>query len=444
MFQFNMKPLHQDSDHGLRGCFYADDMQHRTRHRAATLESDLTLDVAIIGAGFAGLSTAAGLLARGCGELAVFEAGDVGAGASGRNGGFIMGGYSLSPQALIRQLGEAAAERLYQLTVAAQQSIKSRIRSQAMDCDLVDQGIVLADSFGRAADLQALQQTMNHQLGADWQWLTPAQLRDWVCCDHYHAGLYEPQGAHFQPLAYAHALAAQVTAGGAQVYAHARCERVQRTAGRWCLQVRSNGVSHRVHCRHLVVCCGGYIKGLNLPQAKGTLPIATFMVATEPLDDVLEQILPSDAAVYDNRFAFDYYRKSRDRRLLWGGRISTRQRSRAWIAACLHADMVRLYPQLQKVRIEHAWGGLMAYTRNSMPEIRQHGDKHWSATGFGGHGVATTALAGELLAAAVCGEHADYRQFARYRADPVYGVAGMAAAQGFYWWQQLRDRLRLL
>jgi gamma-glutamylputrescine oxidase len=438
-----MKSMHQDSDQSPRGSFYAEDMRHKNCHSAASLQNDLKLDVAIIGAGYAGLTTACGLLQRGCEELAVFDADDVGAGASGRNGGFIMGGYSLPPAALIRQLGASTATRLYQLTVTAQQAIKSRIQDQAMDCDLVDEGIVLADRFRRPQQLRALQQVMNDQLGADWQWLQPEQLREWVRCEHYQSGLYEPQGAHFQPLAYAHALANQVSASGGRVYAGTRCVEVSRDTGAWRLRMQCGEAEYQVRSDRLVICCGGYIEGLNVPQAKGILPIATFMVATEPLGDLLEQILPGDAAVYDNRFAFDYYRKSRDQRLLWGGRISTRQQSRAWIAARLKTDMVRLYPELHQVRIEHAWGGLMAYTRNSMPEIRHHGDGHWSAIGFGGHGVATTALAGELLAAGICGEHKHYQQFDAYCARPVYGAAGMAAAQLYYWWQQMRDAVRL-
>lgn len=438
-----MKTKQQKSDGELQGCFYADDMQGNKPHAGAALQDDLRLDVAIIGAGYAGLTTACGLLQRGAGDVAVFEADDVGAGASGRNGGFIMGGYSLPPDALIRQLGAAAAARLYQLTVTAQQAIKTRIRQQAMDCDLVDAGIVLADRFRRPQQLRALQRLMNEQLSADWQWLEPGQLRDKVCCEHYYSGLYEPQGAHFQPLAYARALADQVVNDGGRVYTHSRCTQVSRQAGKWHLRVRCKGSEFRVCCDKLVICCGGYINGLKVPQARGILPIATYMVATEPLEDVLEEILPADVAVYDNRFAFDYYRKSRDRRLLWGGRISTRLRSRAWIAARLHADMVALYPQLRQVRISHAWGGLMAYTRNSMPEIRHHGDGYWSAIGFGGHGVATTALAGELLAAGICEESTQYQCFDRYRARPVYGPAGTAAAQLYYWTQQWRDQVRL-
>jgi len=435
--------MHQDREHSPRGNYYAEDMRHKIRHSAGSLQNDQKLEVAIVGAGYAGLTTACGLLQRGCGELAVFDADDVGAGASGRNGGFIMGGYSLPPAALIRQLGASAAARLYQLTVTAQQAIKSRIRDQAMDCDLVDQGIVLADRFRRPQQLRALQQVMNEQLGADWQWLQPEQLREWVRCEHYQAGLYEPQGAHFQPLAYAHALADQVHASGGKVYTATRCVKISRDSGAWCLRMHCGAHEYQVRSDRLVICCGGYIEGLNVSQAKGILPIATFMAATEPLDDLLEQILPGEAAVYDNRFAFDYYRKSRDRRLLWGGRISTRQKPRSWIAARLKADMVRLYPELHKVRIEHAWGGLMAYTRNSMPEIRHHGSGHWSAIGFGGHGVATTALAGELLAAGICGEHTAYQHFDAYRARPVYGTVGMAAAQLYYWWQQMRDAVRL-
>lgn len=435
-----MKARPQDEQHAAGQSYYQQQLNADQRQYCPPLNQDLQVDVAIIGAGFAGLSTAFALAGHGCRDVAVFEAGELGAGASGRNGGFIMGGYSLSPAALLRQLGDARARELYQLTVSAQQLIKSRIREHALDCDLVDQGIVLADRFGRPQRLRAAQQIMNQRLGADWQWLAADALRDWVRCDHYGNGLLEPQGAHFQPLAYVHGLAGLVQDQGIKVYSQTPCLSVRRDARHWQLNMHNAGQERvQVRCKKLVICCGGYIKGLNVEQAAGIMPIATYMVATEPLDDLLEQLLPGAAAVYDNSFAFDYYRKSPDRRLLWGGRISVQQRSVDWIATRLKADMVRLYPQLAPVKIDFAWSGLMAYTRSSMPVIRQHQAGHWSALGFGGHGVSTTTLAGGLLAAGLCGVNEDYRLFDHYRAQRTYGTLGLCAAQLLYWYQQIRD-----
>src|SRR3990167_6187706 len=112
----------------------------------------------------------------------------------------------------------------------------------------------------------------------------------------------------------------------------------------------------------------------------------------------------TQAAVYDTRFAFDYYRPLADTRLLWGGRISIQDRTPGQVQRLLRADLVRVYPQLADVKISHAWSGLMSYARHKMPQIGRLPNGLWYAMGFGGHGVAPTTLAGEVLAQALTGE----------------------------------------
>jgi glycine/D-amino acid oxidase-like deaminating enzyme len=197
-----------------------------------------------------------------------------------------------------------------------------------------------------------------------------------------------------------------------------------------------------VRAREVVMCCGGYLERLHPGLQRAILPIATYVMATEPLGDRLQAAIRSKAAVYDTRFAFDYYRPLADTRLLWGGRISVRERSASDVARLLCRDLLRVYPQLSGVRAEHAWSGLMSYGRHQMPQVGRLPDGLWYAMGFGGHGVAPTTLAGALLAAAIEGEAEGMEDFARWGLPGAGGQAGLLAAQLTYWYYGLRDWLR--
>jgi glycine/D-amino acid oxidase-like deaminating enzyme len=121
--------------------------------------------------------------------------------------------------------------------------------------------------------------------------------------------------------------------------------------------------------------------------------------------------------------------------------MSTRERPSGALAKLLYRDLLRVYPQLEGVRITHAWSGLMSFTRHGMPQVGSLSDGLWHATGFGGHGVAPTTLAGELLAQAITGEAPLPHELAAYGLEPTFGRLGLAAAQLTYWGMQARDAL---
>jgi glycine/D-amino acid oxidase-like deaminating enzyme len=193
--------------------------------------------------------------------------------------------------------------------------------------------------------------------------------------------------------------------------------------------------------RHVVMAGGGYARNVYARVERAVLPIATYVMATEPLGARLHDAIDTRAAVYDTRFAFDYYRPLPDTRILWGGRISVRDRAPGTIARLLRRDLLKVYPQLRDVRIEYAWGGLMSYARHKMPQIGRSADGIWYAVGFGGHGMAPTTVSGELLAAAIAGEHPVPDAFARFGLTPAFGALGLAAAQLTYTTMQTRDAL---
>lgn len=382
-------------------------------------------EVCIVGGGFAGLATALGLVERGLRDIVVLEAERVGFGASGRNGGFVFGGYSLDNAELMQLLGERDANALYGLTTSAVDLIRRRITRYDIECDAVHAGVILADWFGRPTALAAQRQLMKERFGVDWLPVGEIELRHRLKSERYHGGLLEPHGFHFHPLKYLLGLVRALAAAGVRIYEGSPAVSIRRERDRVRVTTRDGSID----AREVVMAAGGYSNGVYRPVERAILPIATYVVATEPLGARLKTAIECASAVYDTRFAFDYYRPLPDTRLLWGGRISIFERSPSKIAQLLRRDMLRVYPQLHGVEIEYAWSGLMSYARHKMPQIGRTPDGIWHAVGFGGHGVAPTTATGELLAAAIASRDAIAPAFERFGLAPAYGPLGLAAAE---------------
>jgi glycine/D-amino acid oxidase-like deaminating enzyme len=408
--------------------------------RYAPLEGRRTARVCIIGGGFAGLATAMSLMEHGERDVVLLEAETVGHGASGRNGGFVFGGYSLDEQALLTAVGAEQGRRLYQLTLGAVDLIRRRITQYGIDCDATHGGIYLANWFDDPRVLDERQAFMREQLGVEWQRVSPADFAQRARSGRYFGALYEENAFHFHPLKYAQGLARALQAGGIRVHESSRATKIEKSSGAHGWRVATAG--GEVHCDEVVVCCGGYIERLYPTLAGAILPIATYVMVTEPLGERLPQALATDAAIYDTRFAFDYYRPLRDTRLLWGGRISIRSRSAEDVARLLYGDMLKVYPQLAGVKVDYAWSGLMSYGRHKMPQLGRLPNNVWYGMGFGGHGVGPTSLAGDVLAAALMGELSKVDQFAAWGLPTTGGPAGLLAAQLTYWYYELRDWMR--
>jgi len=394
--------------------------------------------ICIVGGGFAGLATAMSLLERGERHIVLLEAARIGHGASGRNGGFVFGGYSLGEDQLCRQVGLQDARALYGLTLDAVAAIRRRIDQHRIDCAPVHAGVLLADWLHDGPALERRRRFMLEQMGVEWHTVPPATLAELLLTDRYGAALFEPGAFHFNPLQYARGLARVLHDGGVAVHEQARVTGLARAGAGW--RIETAGAV--LHARELVLCCGGYLDGLQPALARAMLPIATYVMVTEALGERMAAVMRTRAAVYDTRFAFDYYRPLADSRLLWGGRIGVRPRSRAAVMRLLRADMLRVYPQLADVRIEHAWSGNMSYGRHQMPQLGRLPDGAWYAMGFGGHGVGPTTVAGEALAAALTGDGAMLARFARWGLPWTGGVAGLAVAQLSYWGRQALDWAR--
>jgi len=391
--------------------------------------------VCILGGGLAGLSTAIGLAERGVSDVTLLESQRVGHGASGRNGGFVFGGYSLGNAELLATLGANEARKLYRLTLDAVELIRERARRYAIDCDLVDQGVILANWFNDPSRLEKPRQLMKQAYGVDWEYIAPGELKEQLRTERYYGGLLERNAFHFHPLKYVCGIAQAAAQAGVTIYEQSPVTSIEKKAGGHIVRTGQG----EVHAEQVVFSAGGYARGVYAPIERAVLPIATYVVTTAPLGARLQDAIDCQSAIYDTRFAFDYYRPLKDTRILWGGRISILDRGPQAIARLLKADLASVYPQFEDVELEYSWGGLMSYGRHQMAQIGQDHNGIWHAVGFGGHGMAPTTVAGEVLADAIAHRLPIPSGFSRFGLDRTFGLAGLVAAQATYTAYQARD-----
>lgn len=414
--------------------WYADQVEPFTGDRVT--EGRERARTVVVGAGLAGLSTALSLSERGGEDIVVVDRGEPGEGASGRNGGFVFAGYSLEPEALAGQIGDADARRMYGWTRDAVALVARRCAE--LGVETAADGVLLADWFGDDARLDRYRRQMSTRFGAGLEPVSRERMGEYVRSNRYGAGLLEPGSFHFNPKAYAVAVARRLQATGVRVHVATPALSVRRSGGRWRVTVPdAEFVADRV-----VLATGGYETRLVPRAHRAIQPIGTYIVVTEPLGERLDRVLPGHAAVYDTRFAFDYYRRLADRRLLWGGRISISDRAPGALRRLMRRDLARVFPELADARIDYAWGGWMSYARHQMPILGELEPGLWTALAFGGHGMAPTTLAGEVLAEAIRGDGERLAAFSGFGTAWAGGSLGRLAVQGTYWWKQCADAVR--
>jgi len=408
-------------------------------HAADALRGAHRTDVCVVGAGFAGLSCTLSLLQEGVRDVTLIDRDHAAFGASGRNGGFVFGGYSLGEEALVRQLGADQARSLYQLTLDGMALIKSRIDTLEIDCQANQAGILWANWFDDDRLLEQKQDFMSRHFDVQWRSISAADLRDQLHSDRYHGGLIEDQAIHFHPYRYAAALLAEIRRLGGQVFEHTPMLSLKRP------QAGPQVICDQGHidAQRVVLCGGGYQPRSSCPPVStAVMPISTYVMTTEPLGDRIHSLMKQPWAVYDTRFAFDYYRPLADTRLLWGGRIEAFGASTESVEQKLRRDLLKVFPQLESVRTECVWSGQMGYSRHQMPQIGPLDEQVWYAQGFGGHGVSTSNIGGDLVARALSNNDQRWQLFRPFGLSNTFGIAGRIAAQCQYWSLQSRDLIR--
>ncbi|MEM9742957.1 MAG: FAD-binding oxidoreductase [Pseudomonadota bacterium] len=364
----------------------------------APLIDAIDADVCIIGGGFTGLSAALAVLAAGQTPV-ILEAHEVGAGASGRNGGILGVGQNVDQATLERWFSEDRARALWDLGLEANRLVRDRIAALEIDCDLVDGELTVAHKANRLAglydDAEVLEQRYDY---GPLQRLNAAQVSERLGTNTFFGGVLDPQAGHLHPLKLAYGELAAVLQGGGRVFEHSPVTEIETTSGP---VVRLRTGRGEVRARKVIIACNGYLGGLWPSAARLQMPINNFVVATEPLSAKLQrQINRDNLAVVDSRFVVNYFHLSADGRLLYGGGESYRRRYPRDIAGLVRRHMLRSYPQLTGIRIDYAWGGTLSISLNRLPQLgTQDGRVYW-AQAYSGHGVALAHLGGKLCAEA--------------------------------------------
>ena len=389
----------------------------RTSPTWPTLDSDARADVCVIGGGYTGLSCALHLAERGY-RTVLLEARRVGNGASGRNGGQLGSGHRRDQSTLERELGEERARLLWSLAEEAKALVRDRVARHAIECGLKS-GIAIAAHRPRHA--RALVREAEHlrsRYGYDQiDVLDRSALRCEVASDGFHGGLMDHGAGHLHPLDYARGLARAASEAGVDIREGSPVTGL--TPGAPCTV---SAGPHTVTADAVVLACNGYLDTLDPGCGKRVMPINNFILATEPLgEERARALIPNDVAVVDTRFVVNYFRLSADGRLLFGGGETTSSRLPADPGPLVRRCMLRIFPQLADVRIDHAWGGTLAITRTRMPSIGRLEGGLYYGQGYSGHGVALATLGGALIAEAIAGTLERFDVFAGLPQPPFPG-----------------------
>ena len=404
------------------------------------LAGDVSADVCIVGAGIAGCSTALHLAERGY-KVVVLEGRRVGWGASGRSGGLAIFGYAAGQDKLAAQVGEDAARRMFDISVEALDLLKSRVQRHAIDCDLHWGQMHVAIKPRHESELKAWQEELVAKYGyTSLQWLEKPQVRHLLETDRYLGGLLDTRSGHLHPLNYTLGLAAAAEAAGARICDDSLVTGIEHGATATVRTAHGN-----VTAKHVVLCCNAYIdETVSRALRARIMPVGTYIVATEPLGEVrMRALMRENHAVTDINWVLDYFRRSADHRLLFGGRVSYSGLNPATTHRATRTRMLKVFPQLEDVKIEYAWGGFVDISMSRAPDFGRIATNVYYLQGFSGHGIALTGMAGKLVAETVAGQAERFDLFAKlqHRDFPGGPALRMPALVLAMLWFRLKDLL---
>ncbi|MCS5593820.1 MAG: FAD-binding oxidoreductase [Porticoccaceae bacterium] len=386
-----LKSTAETKEHALS--YYAASAKWQTDY--PQLEGNLDVDVVVVGAGFSGVATAVELCERGY-KVALIESNRIGWGASGRNGGQIIGGYGRDPNAFRSSIGSEGVEMVENMGTECVEIIKQRIEKYNIDCDL---------KWGYCEVGLKKRHLKDYREWAEEepviQLLDQDEVKQYVNSDLYIGGYYRKDWGHIQPLNLCIGEAKVAESMGANIFEQSKITRI--TYG-------ENPAVHTdkgsIRGNHVILCGNAYMGNLVPYLDARVLPATSCIIATEPLsEEQLEQTMVRDVAVCDSRTALDYYRLSADKRLLFGGLSNYSGLEPANARGIMQAKMTKVFPTLKDARIDYSWSGRMGISVRRMPQIGRMEDSNvLYISGYSGHGVAPTHMTGRILAEAVDGD----------------------------------------
>jgi len=395
-------------------------------------------DVCILGGGFTGLSAAIELAEAGL-SVVVLEANTVGSGASGRNGGQVIFGYSKEQAQLEALVGLEASRQLFDWTLEGMRLLHERCARFGIDAQWRPGHAHLPIKARHVRELHEFRDDLAEKYGYQLQWWSREQLRAQMASDRYLGALFDPRSGHVQPLSYVRGLAKAALSLGVRIHEASPVTALQR--GEKPVLRTADG---EVECDFAVLGGNALMHGIAPELEARIMPVGTYIGATPPLgEDGAKALIANGMAAADTNWALDYFRIGADTRLLFGGRASYSTLPPPNLRGTMERRMRRVFPQLARTPIERVWGGWIDISRNRAPHWGRLGRNVYFAQGFSGHGVVISGLAGRVIAEAIRGQSSRLDVYARIPHHKFPGgrmlrtpmlVAAMA-------WFKLRDAL---
>ena len=369
------------------------------RRAYSSLDGDATCDVVIVGGGFCGLSAALHLAETNT-NVVLIDAHRFGDGASGRNGGQMGSGQHASPVKLESELGFERSKALWDMAENAKSSLHNIADRYGFDFDyqmgqLTPMHRQRYEAEARE-EVEILKQRYRYH---DIQYLDQNAMSSALGSQHYHGGTRDTGTGHIHPMKYIIGLAAAAAKAGAVLHENTTALNVQRN-GRISIKT-THGTITADKC---LLALNGHHDDFRPELASHVLPIQSFIGATVPLPHNTP-VLPNGEAVDDSRFVVRYFRKSKDNRLLFGGREAYGKSTPGNIEQTIRKQITEIYPDLADIGMSHAWGGNVAITMPRMPYVRELETGLWTAAGFSGHGVMMSNYTGRMIAEQFVGKN---------------------------------------
>ncbi|MGI9338279.1 MAG: NAD(P)/FAD-dependent oxidoreductase [Gammaproteobacteria bacterium] len=401
------------------------------------LAGEVRADVCIVGGGYTGLSCALELARRGR-KVVVLEGATVGWGASGRNGGQFLHGFSTDNLAPVAKMSGVDEKTLFGFSLAAIDMLRERVREHSIHCDL-HQGYMLAAVKERQYRQLADYHSRLQSFGCETDLLDAADTRAIIASRRYHGAIYDKNSGHLHPLKYLLGLAQAAKDAGAEIYEHSLAINYKKRDGKLFINTPSGAVV----CTQGMLAGNAYQGEFIPPLRARIMPVGSYIGATRPLGEKrARQLIANGASVCDMRFVLDYYRITADWRLLFGGRVSyiNLGAETAGLRASLRRRICHVFPQMADEELDYFWGGSVAITASRFPDIGRRGDWYY-AQGFSGHGVALSGFCGAMAARAMIGDAEVFDVFSRVRHRRFTGgrflrAPMLAAAMAYF---RLRD-----
>ncbi len=358
-------------------------------------------DVAIVGAGFTGLSAALALAKRGA-RVAVLESETIGWGASSRNGGMVLPGLKLGVNKLISMYGRDLTQRMYAASLETISCVERVVADENIACDFARTGhLEVACKQSHFDDYQRQVEVIAREFNHEMRVVPRDRLREEIGSDIYFGGMVDEVSVGVNPARYVAGLGTAAMRAGASICERTRLMKIDRAsqnAGPGFSLVTSRGT---LRARNVLVGTSGYTGAATPVLRKKIIPIGSFIITTEVLPEArARELSPRNRQIYDSKNYLYYYRLTPDRRMLFGGRAAffpetdqTIRRS----AEILRRGMVEVYPQLRDTKVEYVWGGTLDFCFDIMPHAGQV-DGIYFALGYAGHGVAMASYQGKKMA----------------------------------------------